>query len=52
MVTAHALLLQALADSTAGSVTEDLPFVGALAEAAPEATEQLARWLAATPGLA
>jgi hypothetical protein len=36
-VTAHAALLQSLADSTAGSVTEDLPFVGALAEAAPEA---------------
>ncbi|MFJ8469580.1 hypothetical protein [Streptomyces swartbergensis] len=49
-VTAHALLLQALADSTAGSLPEDLPFAGALAEAAPEATEQLARWLAATPG--
>lgn len=50
-VTAHALLLQALANTTGGPVNEDLPFVGALAEAAPEATEQLARWLAATPGL-
>ncbi|MFJ8470052.1 hypothetical protein [Streptomyces swartbergensis] len=49
-MTAHALLLQALADSTAGSLPEDLAFVGALAEAAPEATDELARWLAATPG--
>jgi hypothetical protein len=51
-VTAHALLLQALVDTTGGSVSEDLPFVGALAEAAPGATEELARWLAVTPGLA
>ncbi|MEU0389012.1 hypothetical protein [Streptomyces chartreusis] len=38
-VTAHALLLQALANGTGGSANEDLPFVGALAEAASEATE-------------
>ncbi|MFH8663231.1 hypothetical protein [Streptomyces afghaniensis] len=48
---AHALLLQALANSTAGSLPEDLPFAGGLAEAVPEAMEQLACWLAATAGL-
>ncbi|MEU0730648.1 hypothetical protein [Streptomyces sp. NPDC006140] len=49
-VTAHAALLKALAGNTAGFLPEALPFAGALAAAAPEATEQLARWLAATPG--
>jgi hypothetical protein len=44
-VTAHAALLETL-DATGRS--GDLPFVGVLAQAAPEATAQLAQWLATT----